>query len=218
MVSLHALRERWRFLSDDPLAPVEDYRYATLLYPSIRAEYIDADDRLYPRRALAGTLMLRGAIEGVGSDSTFAQVHATARWIRALGADNRLLLRGELGHTFTDDLFEMPLSLRFFAGGDRSVRGYGWRDIGPRVGDFATGGKNVVTTSVEFERYFTRDWGGAVFVDAGDAFDDNPEMHYGVGVGVRWRSPVGPVRVDIARGLTGPEGGFTLHFNIGADL
>jgi len=218
VVSLHALRERWRFLSDDPLAPVEDYRYATLLYPSIRAEYIDADDRLYPRRALAGTLMLRGAIEGVGSDSTFAQVHATARWIRALGADNRILVRGELGHTFTDDLFEMPLSLRFFAGGDRSVRGYGWRDIGPRVGDFAAGGKNVVTTSVEFERYFTRDWGGAVFVDAGDAFDDNPEMHYGVGVGVRWRSPVGPVRVDIARGLTGPESGFTLHFNIGADL
>jgi translocation and assembly module TamA len=218
VVSLHLLRERWRFLSEDPLLPLEEYRYASLLYPSIRAEYIDADDRLYPRKALGGTLMLRGGVEGVGSDATFAQVHATARWIRGLDPASRLLVRGELGHTFTDDLIEMPLSLRFFAGGDRSVRGYGWREIGPRRGDLATGGKNVVTASIEYERYITPEWGGAVFVDTGSAFDDTPDMHTGVGIGVRWRSPVGPVRVDIARGLNGPDAGFTLHFNIGADL
>ena len=218
VVSLHALRERWRLLSDDPLAPINAYEYASLLYPAISAEYVDADDRLYPRRALAGSLLLRGGIEGLGSDASFAQIHASARWIRGLGQDNRLLVRGELGHTYTDSLFDMPLSLRFFAGGDRSVRGYGWREIGPRNGDFATGAKNVVTASVEFEHYFTREWGGAVFVDTGSAFDVRPDMHTGVGIGVRWRSPVGPVRVDVARGLTGPDAGFTVHFNIGADL
>jgi translocation and assembly module TamA len=215
-VSLHLLREQWRFLEEGQ--PLPEYQYATLLYPALRAEYIDADDRLYPRRALGGTLLLRGGIEGVGSDASFAQVHATARWIRGLAPSDRLLVRGELGHTFTNALVNMPLSLRFFAGGDRSVRGYGWREIGPRVGDYATGAKNVVTASVEYEHYFTKEWGGAVFVDTGDAFDDTPNMHYGVGVGVRWRSPVGPVRVDIARGMTGPDAGFTLHFNIGADL
>lgn len=215
-VSLHLLREQWRFLEEGQ--PVPEYQYSTLLYPAIQAEYIDADDRLYPRRALGATLLLRGGIEGVGSDATFAQVHATARWIRGLAPSDRLLVRGELGHTFTNALVDMPLSLRFFAGGDRSVRGYGWREIGPRVGDYATGAKNVVTASVEYEHYFTKEWGGAVFVDTGDAFDNTPNLHYGVGVGVRWRSPVGPVRVDIARGMTGPDAGFTLHFNIGADL
>jgi len=215
-VSLHLLREQWRFLEEGQ--PLPEYQYATLLYPALQAEYIDADDRLYPRRALGGTVLLRGGIEGVGSDASFAQIHATARWIRGLAPSDRLLVRGELGHTFTNALVNMPLSLRFFAGGDRSVRGYGWREIGPRVGDYATGAKNVATASVEYEHYFTKEWGGAVFVDMGDAFDDTPNMHYGVGVGVRWRSPVGPVRVDVARGMTGPDAGFTLHFNIGADL
>ena len=138
--------------------------------------------------------------------------------IRGLAPSDRLLVRGELGHTFTNSLVDMPLSLRFFAGGDRSVRGYGWREIGPRVGDYATGAKNVITASVEYEHYFTKEWGGAVFVDTGSAFDDTPDMHTGIGIGVRWRSPVGPVRVDVARGMTGPDAGFTLHLNIGADL
>ncbi|BCT92192.1 outer membrane protein assembly factor [Lysobacter helvus] len=219
VVALHVLRERWRFLSSDPLAPIEDYKYASMLFPSVSAEYIDADDRLYPRRALGGTVLLRGAVEGVASDATFVQIHTTARWFHGLGPTDRLLVRGELGHTFTNALVEMPLSLRFFAGGDRSVRGYGWREIGPRNGDLATGAKNVITGSIEYERYFTKEWGGAVFVDTGDAFDsEKPDFHTGVGIGVRWRSPVGPVRVDVARGLNGPDAGFTLHFNIGADL
>jgi len=217
-VSLHLLRERWRFLSTDDGMPMEDFRYASLLYPSLRAEYIDADDRLYPRRALGGTLLLRGGVQGAGSDATFAQVHASARWFHGLDEQSRLIARGELGHTFTNELVEMPLSMRFFAGGDRSVRGYGWREIGPRRGEFALGAKNVITASLEYERYFRGPWGVAVFVDTGSAFDVRPNLHTGVGVGLRWRSPVGPVRVDIARGLKDPESGFTLHFNIGADL
>ena len=118
-----------------------------------------------------------------------------------------------------DEIVDLPASQRFFAGGDRSVRGYGWREIGPRNGDYAEGAKNVVTGSVEFERYFTREWGAAGFVDFGDAYDGStPNLHYGVGVGARWRSPVGPVRVDVARGLTGDEAGWTVSLNIGADL
>ncbi len=222
IASLHALRERWRFFSDDPTTPLDAYRYASLLFPSLRGEYIDADDRLYPRNALGGTILLRGGIEGVGSDASFAQLHTSARWFRGLGERSRLIARGELGHTFTDELVEMPLSLRFFAGGDRSVRGYEWREIGPRItiGDdaFALGAKNVATASIEYERYFNASWGGAVFVDSGTAFNDEPVWRTGVGVGVRWRSPVGPVRVDIGHGLDDPESSFTLHFNIGADL
>ncbi|WP_285222340.1 MULTISPECIES: autotransporter assembly complex family protein [unclassified Lysobacter] len=225
-VSLHGLRERWAYADeddDDPATPV-DYRTATFLYPSLRAEYIDADDRLYPRNGISATGLLRGGLEAVGSDANFLQAQVTARWYKGLGERSRLITRGELGHTFTDALVDLPPSLRFYAGGDRSIRGYEWREVGPRIPAipgrkaFALGAKNVITGSVEFEQYFNESWGAAVFVDSGSAFDDSPDMRTGVGVGVRWRSPVGPLRVDIARGLDHPDSGFQLYLNIGADL
>lgn len=223
--SLHALRERWAYQADnlDPdTAP--EYRYASFSFPSLRAEYIDADNRLYPRDALGGALLLRGGVEGVGSDATFAQVHLRASWFKGLNDSDRLIVRGELGHTFTDALVLIPPSLRFYAGGDRSIRGYQWREVGPRIdagpgrNPFALGAKNVATTSVEYEHYFSNAWGVAAFVDTGTAFDDTPDWRTGVGIGARWRSPVGPVRIDIARGLDAPDSAFTLHINIGADL
>ncbi|MEG3792037.1 outer membrane protein assembly factor [Lysobacter sp. CCNWLW3] len=223
--SIHALRERWAYAvddDDDDSTPV-DYRIATFTYPSLRAEYVNADDRIYPRNAFGATVMLRGGVEGAGSDASFAQAHASARWYRGLGARSRLIARGELGHTFTDALIDMPPSLRFFAGGDRSIRGYAWREVGPRIPgsdgkQYALGAKNVATGSLEFEQYFNDSWGAAVFVDSGSAFDGTPDWRTGVGVGLRWRSPVGPLRVDIARGLNDPDSGFQLYLNIGADL
>ncbi len=227
VASLHGLRERWAYEYEDDgnpaTAPV--YRYASYFFPSLRAEYQDVDDLFLPRRGYGGTLMLRGALEGAGSDASFGQVHARASWFKGLGPDDRLIVRGELGRTLTDSVNAMPPSLRFYAGGDRSIRGYNWREVGPRVLDrngevaFALGAKNVITASVEYERYAWGDWGFAVFVDGGDAFDSgSPDWHTGVGVGARWKSPVGPIRVDIARGLNDPDSPFTLHLNIGVDL
>ena len=84
---------------------------------------------------------------------------------------------------------------------------------------FAYGAKNVVTSSVEYERYFNASWGAAAFVDGGSAFDNRKlDWHTGVGIGLRWRSPVGPVRFDIGRGLKHPDSPFTIGLNIGADL
>ncbi|WP_123770344.1 autotransporter assembly complex protein TamA [Vulcaniibacterium tengchongense] len=224
VASLHALRERWSYAADDDgddATPVS-YRYATFLYPSVRAEYIDADDRIFPRRGIGVTVELKGGLEGVGSDANFLQAYARANWYRGLGERNRLIVRGELGRTFTGALIDMPPTLRFFAGGDRSIRGYGYREVGPTtVGSdgktYALGAKNVVTGSAEFEHYFNDSWGAAAFVDAGDAFDGSPDIHTGVGIGARWRSPVGPVRVDIARGLNDPDSNFEIYLNIGAE-
>ncbi len=220
--SIHALRERWNFFS--LTSPVPIYQYASFVFPELRAEYVDVDDRLAPRRGTSGTLLLRGGT-GIGEASAnFAQLHASAQWFHGFDADSRLLVRGELGHTFTRSLVGLPPSLRFYAGGDRSVRGYGWREIGPRIsnsaGDtYALGASNVITTSVEYERYFNGPWGAAVFVDSGSAFDGKqPDMRTGVGIGLRWKSPVGPVRIDIAHGLDQPDSPITLHLNIGADL
>lgn len=226
IASVHALRERWayQYAQDDDPTTAPLYTYATYTFPSLRAEYVDVDNRLYPRNGLGGNLMLRGGVEGVGSNASFAQAHVGARWFKGLGDANRLLVRGELGHTWTESLVQIPPSLRFYAGGDRSIRGYAWREVGPRVDGgtrgqrFAIGAKNVATASVEFERYFTPAWGAAVFVDSGTAFDDRPDWRTGVGVGVRWKSPVGPLRIDIARGLDEPDSSFQIYFGLGAEL
>ncbi|MDI9238176.1 autotransporter assembly complex family protein [Lysobacter sp. LF1] len=250
VASLHALRERWAYATvpegtdgsdpdddtdDEPVFAATAYNYATFLYPSLRAEFIDADDRIFPRHGIGITVEVRGGLEGLGSDANFAQAWGVARWYQAIGDNNRLIVRGEVGGTFTNALVNMPPSLRFFAGGDRSIRGYAFREVGPStIGSdgkkYALGAKNVLTGSAEFEHYFNDTWGAAVFVDAGDAFnkfgsdvtdstdrDQNFDLHTGVGIGVRWRSPVGPVRVDIARGLNDPDSDYEIYLNIGAD-
>lgn len=222
VASLHVLRERWNFFSLTKPVPV--YQFASFAFPELRAEYIDVDNKLEPRRGASGTLLLRGGAGLGGASANFAQVHASARWFHGFDADSRLLVRGELGHTFTKVLFGLPPSLRFYAGGDNSVRGYGWREIGPRtrngLGDtYALGARNVITGSVEYEHYLFGPWGTAVFIDTGSAFDGKkPDMRTGVGFGLRWKSPVGPVRIDIAHGLDQPDSQITLHLNIGADL
>lgn len=224
--ALHLLRERWAVnVADDgdgAIAPAR-FQIANFTFPSLRAEYIDVDQRMTPRRGAGGTLTLRGGKGGADGRASFLQLHASAQWFHGFDGDRRLIARGEFGHTFTQDVLNLPPSLRYYAGGARSVRGYGWHEIGPRVdtdhGFYYTGASNVATASVEYERYFSGPWGAAVFIDSGSAFDGaSPDMHTGVGIGLRWRSPVGPVRIDIARGLKSPDSPFTLHLNIGADL
>lgn len=224
VASLHALRERWAYVTeDDGDGGDVAYNYATFLYPSLRGEYVDADDRIFPRNGIGLTLELRSGLSGLGSDTSFLQAWGVGRWYRGMGERNRLILRGEAGYTFTNGLFDMPPSLRFFAGGDRSIRGYAYREVGPTLvtdsgNKYALGAKNVLTGSVEFEHYFNDAWGAAAFVDGGDAFDDKPDFHTGVGLGLRWRSPVGPLRLDVARGLYDPDSSYEIYLNIGADL
>ncbi len=235
VASIHVLRERWLYAEDGLTDAVVEpqYRYATFTYPSLRAEYVNVDNLLFPRSGVGGSLALRSGVEGAGSDASFAQLHARATTFKGLGQDARLILRAEAGYTWTSALVDMPPSLRFYAGGDRSIRGYEWREVGPRLtryerdedgslretGYLATGARNVVTASIEYERYFLGDWGAAVFVDSGSAFDStSPDWHTGVGIGARWRSPVGPLRLDIARGLDDPDSPFTIGLSIGTEF
>ncbi len=224
VAAVHALRERWAYTAEDDGDPDTPpvFNYATVLYPELSGDYVNVDQRLAPRRGWGGNALLRAGVGGAGADATFVQAHANLRWFKGLGADSRLLLRGELGHTFSGDLGLLPPTLRFHAGGDRSIRGYGWREVGPRVGaagnEFPVGARNVVTASIEYERYFNGPWGAAVFVDTGSAFDARPDLRTGVGVGLRWRSPVGPLRVDLAHGLDDPDSPFQITLNFGADL
>jgi translocation and assembly module TamA len=138
-----------------------------------------------------------------------------------VSAEGRLILRGDAGMTWTSDFDKLPASLRFYAGGDNSVRGYKLDNIGPKNAQGnVIGGKNLLVGSLEYEHRVLEKWSIAGFVDSGDAFDQgNPKFKTGVGFGLRWLSPVGPVRVDLASGLSRPPGDTVrLHLTIGPDL
>ena len=192
--------------------------YSTLVFPSLWGQWKHGDDVNTPRHGRRLTLELRGGVRALGSDVDFLQLRAEGRYIRGLGVDNRLLLRGELGTTVSTRFADFPPSMRFYAGGDQSLRGYGYKEIGARVDGRVFGGKHLAVASAEFEHMFTPVWGAAAFVDAGDAFEDKFDARIGIGAGLRWRSVVGPVRVDIAHGIGSPEQSVRLHITIGPDL
>ena len=200
------------------------YNYSTLVYPELTGSYIGVDNRLFPRHGLSAQVALRGGAKGAGSDTSFVQGWGNARWFQGIGQADRLILRAEGGATWSQDPIALSPSLRFFAGGDRSIRGYAWREVGPRTpppDNFALGGRYVVTASAEYEHYFKGGpWGMAAFVDTGDAFDNKNDfsLRTGVGVGARWRSPIGGVRIDIAHGLDDPDSSFQLYLSLGANL
>ncbi len=109
----------------------------------------------------------------------------------------------------------------FFAGGDRSVRGFDYQEIGElNANRKVIGGRYLTVASGEVEHYFLEQWGAAVFVDAGDAYNSSLNANVGAGLGVRWKSPVGIVRVDFAVPVSTdlPDRGLRFHIMIGPDL
>ena len=198
----------------------------TLLYPEISLAKKRADDFIFPRKGWSLTMAARAGQKGVLSDTSFAQVIADAKWIHGIGDNSRFIARGSVGYTRVDDFSKLPPELRFFAGGDRSIRGYAFQTIGPYQ-LFADdpvpkviGGKQLLVASAEYEYYFTPKWGAAAFVDAGDAFSGKDfDLKIGTGLGLRWRSPVGLVRVDLGTPVGDPyASGVELHIVIGPDL
>ena len=133
-----------------------------------------------------------------------------------------LLLRSQAGITIQRQSFdEVPVSLRFFAGGDRSVRGYAYQSLGPKdeTGD-VVGGKHLLFGSIELERALFQHWGVATFFDAGNAFDSFTSLTLArsAGLGVRYYSKIGPFRLDIAREIGRPSPATRVHFVVGLFL
>ena len=191
---------------------------STLVYPEIGLTKKVADNPMFVRKGYSINLIARA---GPGIDTRFAQALADVTWIHALGRSNRLILRGNAGITSVADFSKLPPQLRFFAGGDRSIRGYAYQAIGPRNSyGLVVGGERLLVASATIEHYFTRDWGIAAFVDSGDAFNGTDfHARTGAGLGLRWRSPVGMVRVDVGVPINNPYyHGAQLHIVIGPDL
>jgi len=193
----------------------------TVWYPELSVQTVRAEDPINPRRGWSVTAQVRGNSAALGSDVGFLQAHLLGKWITPLARDSRLLLRAELGATRTRSLTALPPNLRFFAGGDQSIRGFDYNEVGVGInGVTALGGKHLAVASVELDHYFGKRWGMAAFVDAGDAFNAFSAMApaVGAGLGVRWRSPVGPVRLDLAHGFDSREQAWRIHLRVGPDL
>lgn len=214
-----------QFLTGD-FTVAEQKGDTTLLYPEASFSKKHADDFNFPRKGWSLTLVGRAAQEGVLADTSFAQISADAKWIHGLGEHGRFIARGSAGITHVDDFDKLPPELRFFAGGDRSIRGYTFQTIGPRIevdGEDepqVIGGERLLVGSAEYEHYFSPKWGAAAFIDAGDAFSGkNFDLKIGAGLGLRWRSPVGMVRVDLGAPIRDTfASGLELHIVIGPDL
>lgn len=182
---------------------------ADLLTPGISLNRAELDDAIYTRKGWSLFTDLHGAVEGMLSNTSFLQSRTVLRGALPVGDRSRVLLRYEYGASIMEEFAELPASQRFFAGGDQSVRGYKYQSIGPRDDEGTNiGGKFLTTMSAEFETRVWRDLGVAVFYDAGGADDDvTPRLYQGVGIGARYRAPVGSIQIDVAHPLDNPDGG-----------
>lgn len=180
-----------------------------------------SDQPAFARRGYSYTLSARGTPVDALTDTRFASLNLETKWLHAFGENTRLIVRAEGGKMGVEDFDQLPPELRFFAGGDRSIRGFGYEEIGSRnaAGD-VIGGDNLLEGTVEMERYWRKGFGGALFVDGGDAWlGDDFKLHVGVGAGVRWKSPVGVLRLDLAYPIKSIDSNsWQIHFNIGPDF
>jgi translocation and assembly module TamA len=161
---------------------------------------------------------VRGGSQSLGSDTDLVQLLGTGKVIERLTEHTRVLVRTTAGWTWKDKFSDLPPSIRFFAGGDASIRGYAFQDVGPERQGNVVGGSRLLTGSVEFDYQFRTDWAAALFVDSGSAFDEEPHFVTGVGAGIRWYSPVGPIRVDVAHPLDDPTTQWRLYITVGPDI
>ncbi|MBD1576336.1 outer membrane protein assembly factor [Vibrio sp. S11_S32] len=154
------------------------------------------------------------------SDTRVLRVIGHTGWVRGAGENHRFLTRLDAGGTFAEDWDKVPPSLRFFVGGINSLRGYGYEDISPENSEGELeGGAYMATSSFEYQYRITGNWWWATFADFGDAWTDTPQWKTGLGMGLRWGSPVGPVRLDFAYGQNADKGDqFKIHFTLGPEL
>jgi translocation and assembly module TamA len=193
---------------------------SNLLTPGIQLSRKYADDPLFPRLGYSTILDIHGGLESPLTETTFLHTSISGRAVLPLSKRGRLLMRGEYGVIQTSEFSQLPPSQRFFAGGDQSVRGYGYQDLSPKNSDGdVTGGQYLAVASIEADYLVYNNFGVAAFADAGNAsVDVLPGLKTGVGVGLRYKSPVGMIRLDVAHPLESSEESYRLHISIGADL
>ncbi|USD64981.1 autotransporter assembly complex family protein [Vibrio sp. SCSIO 43136] len=208
-----------RYLFED-YTQGETSNISKMLLPGISFSRIRSRGGSMPYWGDKQVYTLEASDKHAGSDAGIVRAQAGMAWIRSLGQNHRGIARLDGGAIYTDDFDKVPPSLRFFAGGDNNLRGYGYESISPKdSSDSLTGGKFMATGTLEYQYRLVGDWWVAAFFDAGDAWNTTPDWQYGRGVGVRWASPVGPIRLDVAwPGDTVQLDDYRIHFTLGPEL
>jgi len=192
------------------------------ILPGLRFSDNHYDNLVRPNSGFRYALDLRGTSQVLGSTTQLLQLLGEASHILPLPWRLSLLTSAKAGITFfSDPLHDIPPSLRFFAGGDQSVRGYAYQSLGPfdAFGN-VVGGKNLLTGCVELRRAILDDWAVSTFYNAGNAFDSfsNLRMFQAAGAGVHYFTPVGALNLSVARQIDVFDPGFRIHFTVGFEF
>jgi translocation and assembly module TamA len=184
------------------------------VYVGHRRTFRRTDDVVSPRLGYFGTLEVGGGLPQVSSRE-FLRGVANVSYLIPIGRSSDVALRGQAGAVLSNAREGIPAVFLFRTGGDQTVRGYAFESLGVKQGDAVVGGRRVVVGSVEYTRWIGEGWGLATFLDAGDAWDNGVRFDpaLGYGVGVRVRSPIGPIRADLAYGER--VSGWRVHFSVG---
>lgn len=174
------------------------------------------DNPLFPRRGYIASIEAGAALHNVLTDQSFFRLYSRVRQYHPVGRRDLFVLRGELGAVVSrGGNAEIPASLLFRAGGAESVRGYSYQSIGNERNGIVYPTRYLVTGGIEYQRWMSEKWGGALFYDAGAATDrwTGKNFFHALGIGARWRSPVGPINGDLAYGFQG--GNIRPHLSLG---
>ncbi|OTG67849.1 hypothetical protein B9T25_07665 [Acinetobacter sp. ANC 4470] len=181
-----------------------------------------SDKRVNPSKGFKQTYKVELGSETLLSDADMAIVNAGWRFIYSLGEnDNHQFVgRGDLGYIFAQDFSKVPYNLRYFAGGDQSVRGFDYKSLAAEQDGFRIGGQALAVGSLEYNYQFKDGWRAAIFSDVGNAYDRDfsTPTAYSVGLGLRWASSIGPIRIDVASGISDDSHPIRIHFFIGPQL
>jgi translocation and assembly module TamA len=191
-----------------------------MIIPGVSYSRAQTSGGLMPTSGSKYSVSFEVSDESIVSRARMFRVQTRSAWINSLGENHRGIARIDLAANIIDDISDVPPSIRFFAGGDNSLRGYDYESISPTDETGALiGAKYLATSSLEYQYRVVGDWWAATFVDAGDAWSATPETKIGTGFGVRWASPVGPIRLDFAWGLDlDSSDRFRVHFALGPEL
>src|SRR6185503_6564065 len=203
----------WQLEEQYVLGEEPDTRYA--VYFGHRRTFRHTDDIVSPRNGYYGNVEVGGTPGEPLASRAFLRLVASGTYFFALGRRDDVLLRAEAGGVASNSREGIPSTFLFRTGGDQTVRGYAFQSLGVRQGEAIVGGRRLAVGSAEYIRWIGESWGLAGFVDAGDAWDSGirftPALGYGVGV--RVRTPIGPIRADLAHGVR--VGGYRVHFSVG---
>lgn len=194
-----------------------------LVYPTAGLNRTRSDKKRFPLWGDSQKVVINWSGRTVGSQVNFYSVKFSTAWLRTYFDKHRVYLRAEAGYLHANNIMRMPPALRYFAGGDMSVRGFGYKDISPRnAKGKRVGGTRLVTTAAEYQYQFYPNWWAALFYDTGMASYEfhRKLLHSGVGVGVRWGSPIGAIKFDLATPVRSPNNqqGIQFYIGLGAEL